>query len=123
MKSNIRAIHPQHWNRSRLKEILHGFCGRRILVIGDVGLDRYTEGRVERISPEAPVPIVAVTRELKKLGLAANVADNIQVLGGDPSLVGIIGQDRQAQSQVDPTVQHPTRRLHATIVRSAPGRH
>jgi len=67
------------------------------LVIGDVGVDRYTVGLVERISPEAPVPIVFVESEQLKLGLAANVADNVRVLGGEPLLVGAIGHDRGAE--------------------------
>jgi rfaE bifunctional protein kinase chain/domain len=65
-------------------------------VLGDVGVDRYTIGTVERISPEAPVPIVLVTSEQLKLGLAANVADNVQALGGVPLLVGVVGQDAVA---------------------------
>jgi len=70
---------------------------KRVLVIGDVGMDRYTIGLVERISPEAPVPIVLVEEEQHKLGLAANVADNVQALGGVPLLLGIVGRDRIAQ--------------------------
>ena len=71
--------------------------GKKILVVGDVGLDRYTVGIVERISPEAPNPIVLVEDEKLKLGLAANVADNIQSLGGVPLLIGVVGRDRCAQ--------------------------
>lgn len=69
---------------------------KKILVVGDVGVDRYTIGAVERISPEAPVPIVRVEEEILKLGLAANVADNIQALGGQARMVGVIGADRAA---------------------------
>jgi rfaE bifunctional protein kinase chain/domain len=72
-------------------------AGRRVLVIGDVGVDRYTIGAVERISPEAPVPIVLVQSETLKLGLAANVADNIQALGGEAWLVGMVGRDEAAR--------------------------
>lgn len=81
-------------NSVRLKSVMKRFCGKRILVIGDVGLDQYTIGRVERISPEAPVPIVFVEERKHKLGLAANVADNIKALGGVPLLVGVVGHDR-----------------------------
>jgi rfaE bifunctional protein kinase chain/domain len=70
---------------------------RRVLVVGDVGVDRYTIGSVERISPEAPVPIVLVQEEQLKLGLAANVADNVQALGGIPLLIGVVGEDRIVQ--------------------------
>src|SRR5882724_2200121 len=82
---------------ARIKEILKAIRGRKVLVIGDVGVDRYTTGLVERISPEAPVPIVLVEEEKLKLGLAANVADNVQALGGVPLLVGVVGKDRAAQ--------------------------
>jgi rfaE bifunctional protein kinase chain/domain len=83
--------------KSRIKEILKAIRGRKVLVIGDVGVDRYTTGLVERISPEAPVPIVLVEDEKLKLGLAANVADNVHALGGMPLLVGVVGQDRAGQ--------------------------
>ncbi len=80
----------------RLKSLVRTFKDRKILVIGDVGIDRYTTGEVERISPEAPVPIVFVQSEVHKLGLAANVADNLHALGARSELVGIIGVDRFA---------------------------
>lgn len=86
----------ESWNRPRLEEILGQHQGKKILVIGDVGIDRYTIGTVERISPEAPVPIVLVQDETLKLGLAANVADNIRALGGEPFLIGVVGKDRGA---------------------------
>lgn len=84
------------WDRARLEALIDDWRGMRVLVIGDVGIDRYTLGSVERISPEAPVPIVRVEREIHKLGLAANVADNIAVLGGEPLLTGMVGKDRAA---------------------------
>ncbi len=83
-------------DRVRLEEILKKFRNKRILVIGDVGIDCYTIGTVERISPEAPVPIVLVQDEQFKLGLAANVADNVRTLGGQAVLAGILGKDRAA---------------------------
>lgn len=67
-----------------------------ILVLGDIGLDKYTYGEVSRISPEAPVPVLEVQKEWKKLGLAANVADNLQALEIKTSLCGILGQDSNA---------------------------
>ncbi len=69
-----------------------------ILVLGDVGLDKYTLGRVSRISPEAPVPVVEVYKEWEKMGLAANVAENIKVLGGKALLCGIVGEDKAADA-------------------------
>ena len=70
--------------------------GRRILIIGDVMLDRYIMGKVSRISPEAPVPVVNVRSEKLALGGAANVASNIKALGGVPLLLGIVGDDDTA---------------------------
>lgn len=64
-----------------------------ILTIGDVGLDKYTIGQVHRISPEAPVPVVHVKQEQYKLGLAANVADNLQALKVPVHLFGVVGDD------------------------------
>jgi rfaE bifunctional protein kinase chain/domain len=69
-------------------------AGLRILVIGDLMLDRFVWGSVRRISPEAPVPVVQVDRESFVLGGAGNVARNLQALGGRPDLVGVIGRDR-----------------------------
>ncbi|MBI4685284.1 MAG: D-glycero-beta-D-manno-heptose-7-phosphate kinase [Nitrospirae bacterium] len=75
-------------------DILATFKEKKILVIGDLVLDRYVWGKVNRISPEAPVPIVEVTHENFLLGGAANVAHNIVSLGGHVTVVGIIGSDR-----------------------------
>ncbi|CAM5779076.1 D-glycero-beta-D-manno-heptose-7-phosphate kinase [Castellaniella caeni] len=65
----------------------------RILVVGDIMLDRYWFGEVDRISPEAPVPVVRVARREDRLGGAANVARNIAALGAQVSLMGIVGAD------------------------------
>ncbi|HWL28883.1 MAG TPA: PfkB family carbohydrate kinase, partial [Burkholderiaceae bacterium] len=65
----------------------------KVLVVGDVMLDRYWFGEVERISPEAPVPVVRVARREDRLGGAANVARNIAALGAHASLLGIVGTD------------------------------
>jgi D-beta-D-heptose 7-phosphate kinase/D-beta-D-heptose 1-phosphate adenosyltransferase len=70
--------------------------GLRILVVGDIMLDRYLWGRVDRISPEAPVPVVDVTEETVRLGGAANVARNVLALGAAPRLVGVVGEDATA---------------------------
>ena len=68
----------------------------RVLVAGDVMLDRYWHGDVERISPEAPVPVVRMTTEECRLGGAANVAQNVASLGAGVTLMGIVGQDEGA---------------------------
>jgi rfaE bifunctional protein kinase chain/domain len=65
----------------------------RVLVVGDIMLDRYWFGEVERISPEAPVPVVRVARREDRLGGAANVARNIVAMGGQAGLLGIVGAD------------------------------
>ena len=77
----------------RAAEIVARFTGLPILIVGDVMLDRFIVGRVTRISPEAPVPVVRFQTEHLRLGGAANVAHNIATLGGKPSLVGLIGSD------------------------------
>jgi rfaE bifunctional protein kinase chain/domain len=78
----------------RFYEIIEGFSSvAPILVVGDIGVDKYTKGQVNRISPEAPVPIVEVFEQWNKLGLAANVSDNLQSLDIATTLCGIIGND------------------------------
>lgn len=67
-----------------------------ILVLGDVGIDKYTYGDVKRISPEAPVPVLEVKREWLKLGLAANISHNLKTMGLDSLLCGVIGNDLNA---------------------------
>ncbi len=71
--------------------------GRRILVVGDVMLDEWIWGTVSRISPEAPVPVVAVNDHSFTLGGAGNVANNLRALGAEVSLVGTTGKDRLAE--------------------------
>ncbi len=74
------------------------FSAARILVVGDVMLDRYWFGDVQRISPEAPVPVVRVRRSEERLGGAANVARNAAVLGAHVALVGVVGDDEPGRS-------------------------
>lgn len=85
--------------RKRLNACIDRFPSTRILVVGDIVLDHYIWGKVSRISPEAPVPVVNVTRESLLLGGATNVVQNIHGLGGNVSVCGVIGSD-QAGSQV-----------------------
>lgn len=82
---------------NQLFKIAGRFHGQKILVIGDVMLDSAVWGKVERISPEAPVPVVQVQRETFTAGGAANVANNITALGGQACLVGLVGADRNAE--------------------------
>ncbi len=67
-----------------------------IIVVGDVGIDKYTFGEVKRISPEAPVPVLEVTKEWLKLGLAANISHNLKTLGVSSTLCGVVGEDSNA---------------------------
>ena len=80
-------------NIKRLEQIRKNFAGKRIAVFGDMMLDCYFWGEVQRISPEAPVPIVEVDEEFYRFGGAANVAFNILKLGGIPLPIGVIGAD------------------------------
>jgi D-beta-D-heptose 7-phosphate kinase/D-beta-D-heptose 1-phosphate adenosyltransferase len=73
--------------------LLERLQGKRILVLGDLMLDRYWWGSVTRISPEAPVPVVSLERESTHLGGAANVAANLKGLGAEPVLCGLVGRD------------------------------
>lgn len=87
-------------NQSDLQHFLSAFATKRILVIGDVMLDRFLWGNVSRISPEAPVPIVHVTRESAYPGGAANVARNLAPFAKTVSLLGIVGQDQHADQLI-----------------------
>jgi len=78
------------------KRIFDAFANLNVLIIGDVMIDRYLTGRVDRISPEAPVPIVALDHSDNRLGGAANVALNIRALGATPYLCSVIGDDDSA---------------------------
>lgn len=74
-------------------ENAHQLKGHKVLIVGDIGLDEYIWGHAKRISPEAPVPVVEVEKEEMRLGLAANVAQNVSSLGGVPHLISVVGQD------------------------------
>lgn len=84
---------PSEPARSDLAGAVDRLAGVEVLVVGDVMLDHYLWGDAQRISPEAPVPVVQVGREGHLLGGAGNVARNIAALGGRPELVGVIGAD------------------------------
>jgi D-beta-D-heptose 7-phosphate kinase/D-beta-D-heptose 1-phosphate adenosyltransferase len=79
--------------RATLTKILQRFPRCHVLILGDVMLDEYLWGTVSRISPEAPVPVVAVRSEGVKVGGAGNVATNVASLGGRASLIGLVGND------------------------------
>jgi D-beta-D-heptose 7-phosphate kinase/D-beta-D-heptose 1-phosphate adenosyltransferase len=79
-----------------LGNLVRQLAGRRVAVVGDVMLDHFVVGRADRLSPEAPVPVVRFDREDFRLGGAANVANNLAALGGRASLVGLVGDDDAA---------------------------
>jgi rfaE bifunctional protein kinase chain/domain len=87
--------------KDRIREIFKNFNNLNVLIIGDVMIDSYLWGKVNRISPEAPVPIVAVSKKERRLGGAANVALNIQALGANPILCSVIGVDIEGQAFMD----------------------
>ena len=89
------------YNVNELTEYIGRFPETNILVIGDIILDEYIWGDVSRISPEAPVPVVAVKEETKMLGGAANVINNICSLGGKSVLCGVIGEDETGREVVE----------------------
>ena len=85
-------------SRERLVELLGRVSGKRILVVGDAMLDVYLKGDVDRISPEAPVPVVRVRGRTHALGGAANVAQNVAALGATCDLVAAVGADSAAET-------------------------
>lgn len=80
-----------------LDKLLEGCAGRRVAVVGDLMLDRYIWGKVDRISPEAPVPVVGVERRSHSLGGSANVVHNLRALGAEVLPFGVVGSDAAAE--------------------------
>lgn len=80
-------------NKSKARDILNSIKNKKIIVLGDIMLDEYIFGNVDRISPEAPVPIINVSKEHSTLGGAANVAANLKALGAEPVLIGVYNND------------------------------
>ncbi len=84
-------------DKKNLIKIINNFKNKKILVVGDIMLDKYIWGNVERISPEAPVPVVEVVKETQNLGGCGNVAHNITSVGAESYLVTIVGNDIYAE--------------------------
>ena len=84
---------PRPGTARQLTAIIRRFADARLLVVGDLMLDQFVWGRVERISPEAPVPVVQVMRQSFHLGGAANVVHNLRALGGHATACGVLGRD------------------------------
>lgn len=79
-----------------LQNLLSALPGPRVVCVGDVMVDRFVYGEVTRVSPEAPIPVLARSHELMMLGAAGNVARNVAALGGEVALVGLVGDDAEA---------------------------
>lgn len=96
---HLPASRKRDWNMdaNRLTEIMSNFSNARILVIGDLMLDEYLWGNVDRISPEAPVQVVDIRREDLTLGGAGNVIANLTALGGGVDVAGVIGDDPEGE--------------------------
>jgi D-beta-D-heptose 7-phosphate kinase/D-beta-D-heptose 1-phosphate adenosyltransferase len=94
-----------------LQSLLAALPGKRVACVGDLMVDRFVYGSVSRVSPEAPIPVLARQRELKMLGGAGNVARNIAALGGSVALVGVIGGDAEGHDALrlvgeeEPTIE------------------
>jgi len=84
-----------------MHKLFEQFNNLNILIIGDVMMDSYLWGNVERISPEAPVPIISVRRKENRLGGAANVALNVQALGATPHICAVVGTDTEGSDFID----------------------
>ena len=89
-----------HDFRSVLKTHPNGFHGAKVLIVGDLMLDVYVYGQVQRISPEAPVPVIRFTHQAEAAGGSANVAINVASLGADASIAGCVGEDLHGQTLV-----------------------
>ncbi len=103
-----------------LEEIFDAFNELTVLVIGDVMLDSYIWGSVERISPEAPVPIVSVKRRDYRLGGAANVALNVQAMGAKPILCALIGEDEAGEKLLESLDKQGMQRDGIVVTRNRP---
>ncbi len=99
MGSDLASMMLSEFNRhlKTLAEAVPRFRDKKILVLGDVMLDRFVWGSVSRISPEAPVPVVEIRKETTCLGGAANVAFNVKDLGGVPLPLSVVGDDAEGQ--------------------------
>lgn len=102
------------------QSILDGFKDVRVLVVGDVMLDRYWWGSVTRVSPEAPVPVVKLDRVTNLAGGAANVAANVSSLGAKALLVGAIGDDETGRALAETLAQNKVDSEHLVRLANRP---
>lgn len=109
----MKEAHP-------LQTLFDAFRHLKVLVVGDVMLDNYIHGEVDRISPEAPVPVILVNKRESRPGGAANVAMNIRAMGAAPLLVSVIGDDRDGESLMNLLEEE---KIDATGLLKDPDRH
>lgn len=95
--NSIPVVNAGSTEKKKLIAQIPQLQGKKVLIIGDIGLDEYILGEVRKLSPEAPVPVLEVESEDLRLGLAANVAQNVKSLGGEPVLISVVGQDLGAE--------------------------
>ncbi len=100
-KKTKPGVYGKKLSKQGLRNIFDAFCKIKVLIIGDVMIDSYLFGGVSRISPEAPVPVVAIKKKESRLGGAANVALNIQAMGAEPVLCSVIGADTEGDLFLD----------------------
>jgi D-beta-D-heptose 7-phosphate kinase/D-beta-D-heptose 1-phosphate adenosyltransferase len=117
--NDIMDTTPPQAGDTELAHIVRRFTDARVLVIGDVMLDRYVSGSASRLSPEAPIPVLRPTASRVTLGGAANVALNIAALGGHVLLVGVVGEDEPGREVVQLLAATTGIEAHLTVV---PGR-
>src|SRR3989440_6451156 len=87
--------------------LAHAICSRTVLCVGDLMLDDFVYGEVARISPEAPAPVIAVTRQEAIIGGAGNVARNIASLGARCMFVGVVGEDEAGRQLISALLGEP----------------
>lgn len=97
MPASMETI-PWVWLRTKMKDLIKKIWRKKVIVLGDMMLDSYQWGKVDRISPEAPVPIIAIDKEEYRLGGAANVALNLTALGAEAYPIGVVGSGTNAKT-------------------------
>jgi len=112
--------HDSRLTRDYLATLFTKMAARRIVVVGDAMLDIYLEGQAERISPEAPVPVVTVRTRRYALGGAANVAANVAAIGAECRLVAVIGDDARGDSLRGELAQHHLPDRHIVVAAGRP---
>jgi D-beta-D-heptose 7-phosphate kinase/D-beta-D-heptose 1-phosphate adenosyltransferase len=97
MRNRQKRLEPSPGGKSRLRALVQRLHGGRVLVVGDIMLDRFVYGGIARISPEAPVPVLRAERTELTLGGAGNVVRNLCAVGARPSFAGVVGEDAEGE--------------------------